>query len=134
MSDPVLQLPSSFINNCETVYYDIFFSLKTLINFLVSLLVTLLTRLTERNNRPEVFKVVLENIVIKYFDKFQWKLLRSIALLNKRQCFPIFFCEIVNNTFILDCAQETLAKHLHLKNTCIRKFSKQLLYQQKLRR
>ena len=37
MSDLVLQLPSSFINNCEPVYYDLFFSLKTLINFIVPL-------------------------------------------------------------------------------------------------
>ena len=35
LSDLVLQSLSSFINNFEQAYYDIFFSLKSLFNFLV---------------------------------------------------------------------------------------------------
>ena len=52
MSDPVLQLPSSFINNCETVYYDIFFSLKTLINFLVSLTGYIINKINRKKQSP----------------------------------------------------------------------------------
>lgn len=59
-------------------------------------LVTLFTKFTERKkNRPEVFKVLHENIVLKYFDKFQWKLIRPTALLNKRSRFLIFFAKLL---------------------------------------
>ena len=71
-------------------------------------MVTLFTRFTERKkNRPEVFKVVHENIVLKYFDKFQWKLIRPTALLNKRPRFLIFFAKLQ----IVDYVQVTASIH-----------------------